>query len=105
MVGCQCRTYVRLADTTVATATVVALADRKFKRPKASRRATLAGASQASQDGGGEYLGEAGGMVSGRATWDGWRRASANVIALAQRGEIPRRCAHVAPASTRDGVG
>jgi hypothetical protein len=33
MVGCQCRIYVRLADTTVATAKVVALADRKFKRP------------------------------------------------------------------------
>ena len=33
MVACQCRTYVRLADTTVATAQVVALADRKFKRP------------------------------------------------------------------------
>ena len=33
MVGCQCCTYVRLVDTPVATAQVVALADKKFKQP------------------------------------------------------------------------
>ena len=33
MVAGQYHIYVRLADTTVATAQVVALADKKFKRP------------------------------------------------------------------------
>jgi hypothetical protein len=101
-------------------------ADRKFKRPsgatipaapsaprqparaarsKAARCATLAGAGQASQDGGEECLRDAGGMASRKATWDGWRGANAHAITLAQRDETPRRCVPIAPASTRDGVG
>ena len=46
------------------------------------------------------------GKTSGRA-WEGWRGGDAisNGIANAQRGETPLRCLHVAPESTRDGVG
>src|SRR5262245_26398880 len=71
----------------------------------ALRCATLAGAGQASQDGGGECLRDAGGMASRKATWDGWRGANAHAITLAQRDEPPRRCVPIAPASRRAGVG
>ena len=46
-----------------------------------------------------------GGTASGRATEDGWRGPISNGIATAQRGETSLRCAHVAPESTRDGMG
>ena len=70
----------------------------------ARRRATLAGAGQAAQDGGGERRrGALGGRPrEGRLGKAGGR--DANGMANAQRCETHLHCAHVAPEATRDGV-
>jgi hypothetical protein len=45
------------------------------------------------------------GAGSGKATWEGWGGEISNGISNAQRCETPLRCPHVAPETTRDGVG
>jgi len=122
---------VRRLKASNATGVARARADRKFKRSfgaapphpglvRATPRAAAARRSSASEatrgaahvswcwtgvSGWGRVApqGCPGGTAAGRAPWVGLEDAIANGIAHAQRGETPRRCAHVVPESTRDG--